>query len=145
MIVHGLENVSIPSVWRDWDMDKGRMEDHKRRRTRVLLEMVAIMVVRFAFHALMVIPVIITGNDKLYHLCNSGFLSPAKNVWRRHELLSKTIGVFAEEQTSYDNMTTVFYVAVVLVPTLTVMEILLYCLYQCKVQYIGTLILLSNF
>ena len=69
------------------------------------------------------------------------FLLPAKNIWRKHELLSKTIGVFAEEQTSYDNMTTVFYVAVVLVPTLTVMEILLYCLYQCKV---GTLILLLN-
>ena len=39
-------------------------------------------------------------------------------------------------------MTTVFYVAVVLVPTLTVMEILLYCLYQYKV---GTLILLITF
>ena len=134
MIVHGLENVSIPSVWRDWDMDKGRMEDHKRRRTRVLLEMVAIMVVRFAFHALMVLPVIITGNDKLYHLCNSGFLSPAKNVWRRHELLEATIGVLAEEKLSYDNITSVYYVAVGLVPTLSLMEILLYCIYQCKVH-----------
>ena len=67
--------------------------------------------------------------------------SPAKNVWRRHELLSETIGVLPEEQLSYDNMTTVFYVAVVLVPTLTVMEILLYCLYQFKV---GTLNLLIN-
>ena len=63
MIVHGLENVSIPSVWRDWDMDKGGIEDHEGRRTRVLLEMVAIMVLRSAFHALMILPVIITGND----------------------------------------------------------------------------------
>ena len=78
MIVHGLENVSIPSVWRDWDMDKGGIEDHKRRRTRVLLEMVAIMVVRSAFHALMVLPVIITGNGKLYQLCNSGFFHQLK-------------------------------------------------------------------
>ena len=60
-IVHGLENVNIPSVWRDWDMDKGGITEHKRRRTRVLLEMVAIMVVRSAFHAIMVLPVIITG------------------------------------------------------------------------------------
>ena len=68
--------------------------------------------------------------------------SPAKNVWSRHELLEATIGVLPEEQKSYDIMTTVFYVvAVVLVPTLTVMEILLYCLYQCKVS---TLILLLN-
>ena len=68
MIVHGLENVSLPSVWRDWDMDKGGIEDHKRRRTRVLLEMISIMVVRSAFHAIMVLPVIFTGiwksNDK---------------------------------------------------------------------------------
>ena len=68
LIVHGLENVSLPSVWRDWDMDKGGIEDHKRRRTRVLLEMISIMVVRSAFHAIMVLPVIFTGiwksNDK---------------------------------------------------------------------------------
>ena len=56
MMVHGLENVNIPSVWRDWDMDKGSIKDHKRRQSRVLLEMVIIMLVRFAFHALMVLP-----------------------------------------------------------------------------------------
>ena len=61
MIVHGLENVNMPSPWRDWDMDKGGIGEHKRRQTRVLLEMIAIMVVRSAFHAIMILPVIITG------------------------------------------------------------------------------------
>ena len=66
MIVHGLENVNMPSPWRDWDMDRGGIGEHKRRRTRVLLEMIVIMVVRSAFHAIMVLPVIITGKrDKL--------------------------------------------------------------------------------
>ena len=41
-------------------------------------------------------------------------------------------------------MTTVFYVAVVLVPTLTVMEILLYCLYQYKVDTLKLPITLSS-
>ena len=116
-------------------MDKGRIEDHNRRRTRILVEMVSIMVVRSAFHALMVLPVIITGNDKLYHhVCNSGFLSPAKNVWRRHDLLERTIGVLPEEQLSHNNLTILYYMAVGLVPTLSLMEILLYCLYQYKVN-----------
>ena len=79
------------------------------------------------------------------YLNKSGFFSPAKNVWRRHELLSKTIGVLPEEQLSYDNMTTVFYVAVVLVPTLTVMEILLYCLYQYKVGTLNLLIIYKTY
>ena len=96
MIVHGLENASIPSVWRDWDMDKGGIEDHERRRTRVLWEMVAIMVVRSVFHALMVLPVIITGNVKLYHLYNSGFFHQLKmfgedmNFLRQQLEFSKT-------------------------------------------------------
>ena len=61
MIVHCLENVNIPSVWQDWDVENGSIKDHKRRRNKVLLEMVLIMLVRSVFHALMVLPVILTG------------------------------------------------------------------------------------
>ena len=64
-IVHGLENVNMPTVWRDWDMDKGSIEDHKNRRTRVLVEMVLMMVVRAVFHAVMVLPIIILCNDNI--------------------------------------------------------------------------------
>ena len=77
-IVHGLENVSMPSVVRDWDMDKGSIEDHKRRRTRVFMEMLLIMIVRAVFHAVMVLPIILLGNNiinypkqNLTHICLS--------------------------------------------------------------------------
>ena len=98
MIVHGLENVSIPSVWQDWDMDKGGIEDHKRRRTRVLLEMIAIMVVRSVFHALMVLPVIITGNGKLYQLCNSGFFHQLKMFGKDMNFLVKQLGFYQKKK-----------------------------------------------
>ena len=61
MIVHGLENANMPTVWQDWDMEKGSVREHKRRQTRVILEMLLMMVVRAAFHALMLLPIIFTG------------------------------------------------------------------------------------
>ena len=59
--MHGLENANMPTVWQDWDMEKGSVTDHKRRQTRVILEMLLMMVVRAAFHALMLLPIIFTG------------------------------------------------------------------------------------
>ena len=55
-------------------------------------------------------------------------------MWERHELLENTIGVLPDEELSYVNVTTIFYVVVGLIPTLTLMEMVLYCLYQCKVS-----------
>ena len=43
----------------------------------------------------------------------------ATNVWKRHCLLEETIGYLTVEETSYANITILFYVAVVLVPILT--------------------------
>ena len=63
MLVHGLENANIPTVWRDWDMDQGDRNDHKRRQTRVFLEILIMMVVRAAFHSLMILPIIFTGKN----------------------------------------------------------------------------------
>ena len=61
MLVHVMENANIPTVWRDLDMDQGDSNDHKRRQTRVILEMLMMMVVRAAFHSLMILPIIFTG------------------------------------------------------------------------------------
>ena len=55
-------------------------------------------------------------------------------MWERHELLENTIGFLPDEKLSYDNVTTIFYVVVAMIPTLTLLEIVLYCLYQCKVS-----------
>ena len=102
----------MPAVWQDWDMEKGSVRDHKRRQTRVILEMLLIMMVRAAFHALMLLPI----------------------IWERHALLENSIGVLPDEKISYDAVTALFNVVVGLFPVLTLLEIVLYCLYQCKVK-----------
>ena len=58
----------------------------------------------------------------------------ATNVWKRHHLLEETIGYLPLEQQSYENITTLFYMAVVLVPVLTILELIFYLLYQFKVS-----------
>ena len=63
MMIHSVECVSMPSVFRDWDMDHGTVEDHKRRHKKVLVEMMLIIFVRFIIHAIMLVPVIFTGNN----------------------------------------------------------------------------------
>ena len=58
----------------------------------------------------------------------------ASNIWKRHHLLEETIGYLAVEKTSYENITTLFYISVFLVPILTILELTFYLLYQCKVS-----------
>ena len=65
MVIHGIENVNMPTVFRDWDLDKGSMADHKQKHTKALLEMKLIILVRAVFHAIMIIPIIFTGKNKL--------------------------------------------------------------------------------
>ena len=55
-------------------------------------------------------------------------------MWKRHHLLEQTIGYLPVEQHSYENITTLFYIAVVLIPVLTILELIFYLLYQCKVS-----------
>ena len=47
-------------------------------------------------------------------------------MWERHELLENTIGFLPDEKLSYDNVTTIFYVVVAMIPTLTLLEICYY-------------------
>merc|ERR1719394_993425 len=74
------------------------------------------ILIRAVFHAVMILPIIFT----------------ATKVWKRHNLLEETIGYLKMEQTSYENITTLFYFAVVIVPVLTILELTFYLLYQCK-------------
>ena len=60
-------------------------------------------------------------------------------MWKRHELLKSKIGVFPDEEISFENVNSIFYAVVGLIPTLTFLEIILYCLYQCKVSETETL------
>ena len=61
MVIHAVECVSMPSVFRDWDMDDGSVQDHRRRHRKVLIEMVLTIFARFIFHSAMLVPVVLTG------------------------------------------------------------------------------------
>ena len=61
MVIHAVECVSMPSVFRDWDMDDGSVQDHRRRHGKVLTEMVLTIIARFIFHSAMLVPVVLTG------------------------------------------------------------------------------------
>ena len=58
---------------------------------------------------------------------------PADKINGRHEFLSKSIGVFEQELDSVKNINILFSVAVWAVPVLTLVEVVLYVIYQKKV------------
>ena len=53
----------MPAVFRDWDMDDGSVEDHRRRHKKVMVEMTLTIIVRFIFQSVMLVPVVFTGLD----------------------------------------------------------------------------------
>ena len=55
-------------------------------------------------------------------------------IAERHLFLLSTIGVMDSEQVSYDNVKFLFYFALFAFPVLAFLEILLYVLYQYKVN-----------
>ena len=61
MLIHSIECVSMPSVFRDWDMDEGSVEEHKCRQKKVLVEMTLTIIVRFIFQSVMLVPIVYTG------------------------------------------------------------------------------------
>ena len=61
MMIHSVECVSMPAVFRDWDMDDGSVEDHRHRHKKVMVEMTLTIIVRFIFQSVMLVPVVFTG------------------------------------------------------------------------------------
>ena len=61
-LVHCVENCNIPTVWVDWDEREGTLEEHKERHDQVLTEMNTMIVIRTFFNAVMLAPIIYTGN-----------------------------------------------------------------------------------
>ena len=130
MIIHSVECLSMPSAFRDWDMDNGSVEDHKCRHKKVLLEMLLTIFVRFIIHAIMLVPVIFTGKN--YSSCSKSneWNSLAMKIWERHGFLEVTVGYFPEELAAYEIATTMVRIVVFLFPVLTFLEFLLYWTYQ---------------
>ena len=67
MTVRGLENTNIPIVWRDWDVDNGSLEDHRRRSKWVLIEMILVMIAKGLAHGIMLLPILRTGMLLIYN------------------------------------------------------------------------------
>ena len=61
MVIHAVECVSMPSVFRDWDMDEGSVEEHRCRQKKVVVEMTLTIIVRFIFQSVMLVPIVYTG------------------------------------------------------------------------------------
>ena len=61
-LVHCVENTNIPTVWVDWDEREGTLEEHKERHDQVLTEMNTMIAIRAFFNAVMLAPIIYTGN-----------------------------------------------------------------------------------
>ena len=61
-LVHCVENTNIPTVWVDWDEREGTLEEHKERHGQVLKEMYTMMAIRTFFNAVMLAPIVFTGN-----------------------------------------------------------------------------------
>ena len=71
--IHCLDNINIPTVLEDWDEKDGSIEDHKRRHGQVVTEMIVVMIIRTVFHAIMLVPIVYTGNYTIEY--NSRYLN----------------------------------------------------------------------
>ena len=133
--MHGFENTNICIVWRDWDEDTGTVKECKIRRRYVLAEMILTMLVKAAVHALMVTPIFMTGMNNTFggKVEQNQFLG--FKILKRHEILAGSIGFFKEEQDSLHNVSRVAYIVLWTIPPLTVLEMVIYILYQLKVKY----------
>ena len=116
---HCLENMNIPVPWEDFDVQRGKIEEYKRRRKDVIKEMFWVMVVNLMFHLLMVVPLLYTGS----------------NIISRHDLLRRTIGTRQEEDVSYNNLTTLLPLWIVSIVGFSFLEMVFYFLYSLKVRH----------
>ena len=137
LIVHGFENTNIAIVYKDWDIDSGTVEERRKRRKSVLAEMILTMLVKAAVHSFMAVgPIFLTGiyKNKLNIFFSKNYFLPANKIQERHDFLSKYTGFFQAELDSLHNINKLCDIVVWLLPTLTILEIGLYILYQMKVN-----------
>ena len=67
-LIHGLSSCFIPHPMEDWSEEKGTVAMHKMRMALVFKEMVASILVNFAFNLLLLTPLIVLGNFNQDHL-----------------------------------------------------------------------------
>ena len=60
-IIHGLEILNLPMLWKDWDDGACSVIEHRQRFKAANKEMFATMTVSFIFNSIMLLPLIFTG------------------------------------------------------------------------------------
>ena len=60
-MIHALENTSIPTPFRDWDVDPGTDQEHRERVREVVTEVLSTLVVNKVIGIIMLVPLMYTG------------------------------------------------------------------------------------
>ena len=154
-LVHCLRAINLPSVFEDWDGPHGTVEDYRRRHRQVNIEMVSTIFLNLTFNGAMLVPLLFTGKQDTqlnihyiyYHLklCNTSIYSTINllillhfksvdNIWRRHDILRKTIGTLEKENFSTEMATQLFQLTLSIFLLFSVFEIALFLVYNHLVK-----------
>ena len=113
-LVHAVCNCFIPHPMEEWDEGKGSVDDHKSRKTKVFEEMLASILLNFAFNLMLLTPMIFLG----------------LNAFERHDNLVDSIGVFPEEIQAYEQIKLMIIFGYTSLLILTLVQVLSYYLYN---------------
>ena len=130
-VVHAVCNCFIPHPMEEWDegkfskvqlskssvvflSGKGSVSDHKSRKAKVLEEMLASILLNFAFNLMLLTPMIFLGI----------------NAFERHDILVDSIGVYPEEIQAYDQIKLMIILGYTALLILTLIQVLSYYLYN---------------
>ena len=128
ILIHGISCCFIPYPMEEWDEEQGSVLMHKSRQDLVFKEMLASIMLNFAFNFLLLSPLIILGI----------------NVFDRHDLLVNSIGAFPEEFEAFHGIKVLLGVGYTGLLLMTVLQIVSYYLYNGKCHPFATLIILPQ-
>ena len=114
ILTHCLENVWIPGPLRDWDHSHSTLDEYKRKRTKIDIEIGVTICINLVMNILMLVPVQIL----------------AYNVNRRHQFLLDTIGPLPEEIDAYWKINFMAYYMVIIFIGAALLQFMSYCLYN---------------
>ena len=128
ILIHGISCCFIPHPMEEWDEEQGSVGMHKSRQDLVFKEMLASILINFAFNFLLLSPLLILG----------------VNVFERHNLLVSSIGAFPEEFEAFEGIKVLLGVGYTALLLLTLLQIVSYYLYNGKFHPFAALIILPH-
>ena len=106
-IIHSLENTNLLFNCQEWDDGNGNAEEHRRRMRSNLKEGVVIIIIDAVFNSSLLSPLYYLGipssiNNLLQKQAHVCLFFTVFKMQERHDILSRTIGYFDEEQEAMD-------------------------------------------